>query len=499
MRTSPIGRILLGAIVVACASTSPSAQLLPAGQEFQINTYTTNTQGEPAVAVDPWGNFVVVWESFGQDGSGFGVFGRRYEKSGTPLGGEFQVNTFTTGNQYSPILATDPSGGFVVLWESFGQDGSGFGVFGRRFDKTGTPLGAEFQVNSYTTINQVSPSLTMDAWGNFVVVWGSDGQDGSEYGVFGQRFDRTGNPRGSEFQVSIYTALDQFPRKTAVSSHPSGDFVVVWQSTSQGGSGSGIFGRRYDDTGASQGGEVQINTYSGTRQRHAAVAVHASGNFMVIWESFLQDTSSWGVFGQRFNSSGDRQGGEFQVNTETYSGQVTGTLGVDAEGRFVVVWYSFLQDGSDQGIFGQRYYSNGAPAGAEFQINTFTTGEQNLPWVGVDSTGDFVVAWYSFAQDGSDLGIFGQRYSCSPAIGPVTDLDIETSDGGNHLAFTWSDATGAADYVVLEDLMPYGAFGTVCGTATSGATGLTLSSSSSDLRYYRVAGRNPTCGLGPLR
>jgi hypothetical protein len=50
------------------------------------------------------------------------------------------------------------------------------------------PAGAEFQVNSYTTDVQRFPAVTSDGSGNFVVVWQSAFQDGSSYGVYGQRF-----------------------------------------------------------------------------------------------------------------------------------------------------------------------------------------------------------------------------------------------------------------------------------------------------------------------
>ena len=51
---------------------------------------------------------------------------------GNPLGPEFRVNTYTTNEQRLPSVAADGSGNFVVAWTSR-QDGSGYGVFGQRF------------------------------------------------------------------------------------------------------------------------------------------------------------------------------------------------------------------------------------------------------------------------------------------------------------------------------------------------------------------------------
>src|SRR6185295_1852088 len=116
----------------------------PAGAEFRINTYTTDTQYNVAVATDGNGDFVVVWASYAPDTRKTDVFGQRFSASGAPRGGEFQINTYTTSYQDAPAVAADANGNFVVVWESQGQDGNAFGIVGRRFDAAGVPQGTEF-------------------------------------------------------------------------------------------------------------------------------------------------------------------------------------------------------------------------------------------------------------------------------------------------------------------------------------------------------------------
>ena len=101
---------------------------------------------------------------------------------------EFQVNQYTPNRQNRPTISHDPTGAFVVSWQSYGRDGSYYGVFGRRFYSSGTSLGAEFQVNQYTTSAQRDPAISHDSSGSFVVAWSSLDQDGSEYGVFARLF-----------------------------------------------------------------------------------------------------------------------------------------------------------------------------------------------------------------------------------------------------------------------------------------------------------------------
>jgi hypothetical protein len=85
-------------------------------------------------------------------------------------------------------VAADSAGDFVVAWQSETQDGSSYGVFGQRFASSGAPLGSEFRVNTYTANYQNRTAVAADSPGNFVVVWASDIQDGSGPGIFGQRF-----------------------------------------------------------------------------------------------------------------------------------------------------------------------------------------------------------------------------------------------------------------------------------------------------------------------
>jgi hypothetical protein len=395
----------------------------PVGAEFQVNTYTTGFQDWPAVAADADGDFVVVWGSDYQEGyaSESGVFGQRYSSAGVPVGPEFQVNTYTTDDQgyFGPGVATDADGDFVVVWGSLRQEGNDYGVFGQRYTSAGTAVGAEFHVNTYTTSHQNSPAIAADTDGDFVVVWGSNFQDGSLGGVFGQRYTSAGTAVGSEFQVNTYTTGTQyFP---VVATDADGDFVVVWMSQGQDGSSYGIFGQRYTSAGVPVGSEFRVNTYTTGSQVLPAVATDADGDFVVVWDSQAQDGSFRGVFGQRYTSAGTAVGPEFQVNTYTPGSQQYAAVAIDANGDYIVVWHGG-GPGNSFGIFGQRYSSAGAPVGSEFQVNTYTTGPQYFPAVATDADGVFVVVWSSPGQDGSDYGVFGQRFAAAPPTIPATSL-----------------------------------------------------------------------------
>src|SRR5262249_32872369 len=112
------------------------------------------------------------------------IQGQRFDASGSPVGGQFQVNTYTTGKQYMPAVSSDAHGDFAVVWASYGSTGtdtSGRSVQSRLYAASGAAISAEFQVNTYTTNRQGLPSVASDATGqHFVVAWTSSVSPGTD-------------------------------------------------------------------------------------------------------------------------------------------------------------------------------------------------------------------------------------------------------------------------------------------------------------------------------
>ena len=178
-----------------------------------------------------------------QDGSSFGIFAQRYDASGVAQGGEFQVNTTTAGEQRTAVAAGLDGGGFVVVWWSQGQDGSGYGIYSQRYDAAGVAQGVETQVNTTTAGDQADASIAALSDGGYLVVWQSMGQDGSGGGIYARRYDASGAPLGGEMPVNTTTADIQ--ERPFVAALANGGYLVTWTSFGQDGSGSGVFAQRY--------------------------------------------------------------------------------------------------------------------------------------------------------------------------------------------------------------------------------------------------------------
>ena len=385
-----------------------SAQTPPMDGELQVNSYTTDHQQYPSIGMADDGCFVVAWESFGQDGSQLGVVTRVYDPQGVPKTPEVPVNTVTTGAQQSPAIACRPNCDFVVVWQS-DQEGSSDGIFGQRFNEDGVLLGGELAINQFTTGTQSSPAAAIDTVGNFVVVWQSFSQDGAGFGIVGRRFATNGLPLSGDFVVNTTTTDNQTDPAVAMAS--DGAFVVTWQSLTDGDQ-EGIVARRYDASGNPISSEIPINTYTTGRQIRPSVAIEDSGAFVVSWESVGQDGDGSGIFARRFDSLGSPITGELAVNTHTSSDQGRPQVSVDVDGGFLVVW-----DGAGPGIVGpdlrvwaRRFSASNIARDDAFQVNVFTTtNSQSRPTVATDPRGGFAIAWQSLQQDGDNFGIYARR------------------------------------------------------------------------------------------
>jgi hypothetical protein len=413
-------RALVSVVVVGVASclVAHAAPGDPVGPEIQVNTYTTGSQAVfyQAVSSDGAGGFVVVWRSpygDGTDTSGLSIHGRRLDAAGLPVGAEFQVNTYTTDHQGAAAVAPMGAGGFVVVWASNqgdGPDASG-SIQAQRYDATGMPLGGQFEVNLYTPSFQDSPAVTpLGTAGAFVVVWRSDGSgetDTSGTSIQARLFDVEGMPLG-EFQVNSYTTGTQ--RTPAVLALEDGGFVVVWSSLGSGGSDTddeSVQMRRFDGAGTPAGPDFQVNTYTTSYQAVPGIGADGSGGFVVTWASggsAGSDSIGASAQARRFDAAGNALGDDFQVNAYTTGAQYGYAVAPDAAGGFVLVWVSTSDpvDTSDRSIHLQHFDPTGAPAGGDFLVNTYTTGSQDLPIVAPDGAGGFLVAWESVGSAGTD-------------------------------------------------------------------------------------------------
>ncbi len=348
--------------------------------------------GSPAVASDAAGNSVLVWADAGL------ILAQRLDYLGQTAGMQFVVNTTAFSIQSDPDVAMDANGNFIVVWS--GSDINGYTtVYGRLFDSTGKALGSQFLVAPTMTTIQQQPSVARDVKGDFAVTWTRYNQVGDKYGnIVGRFFDSTGKPITGEFAVS--TTLTRSNEFSDVAIADNGNIAVTWQSQSATADGWDIYGQRISAAGSKLGGEFRVNNSTSNIQISPHISADATGNYVIVWQSYLQDGSDYGVYARRYSAAGAAlDGNEVRINETVLNRQYQPDVAVARSGGYTIVWTAFGQDDlitKDYGIYARMYNADGSSAASEFRINATTRGDQITPAVSRNATnGNYTVVWTS--------------------------------------------------------------------------------------------------------
>ena len=313
--------------------------------------------------------------------------------------GEFRVNAEEPDDprtpeladkfdQWEPAVAIDADGDFVITWTSevadmAGSGGSQTDIFARRFSPTEynasdpipsvKALGNEFLVNTFTTGAQTTPSVGMDADGNFVITWSSIGEDVSHFnGVTAQRYNRDGDQLGGQFLVNAINTEEDIISSVAVSD--DGHFIVTWTQSWPSLLNSASQAKVYGPDG-----QVLVDTFSPSEPNNAdhdmTAAWDTNNNFVVTW---------------RESTRGHRDHDHW-----TTSDEATQSTGVRAK------WYQ-LYDGAgniSMTVLRDEFRANSPSAAGTAEATTLWPWAQQGGQAGLDADGDLVITYDGYGPD----------------------------------------------------------------------------------------------------
>jgi hypothetical protein len=315
---------------------------------------------------------------------------------------DFLVNTDTLsrdGYRYAKSSA-DRYGNYVVAWvdDCNGDDD----IYARRFSANGTALGSSFRVNDdASNLMQSNPCVAMNWSGKFVIAW--EDQRDLMGNIYYQCYDAAGTALGGN-RVGNGDAMDWMAQRTPdAAMDGKGGFVLVWADEQS--SYWGIFAHRFDSTGTKLGFEFQVDENPDFENLFdPSVGMDLAGNFVVAW-SDRRDLNK-NIYAKMYDSTGASRGAGFQINSEGNYDQITPDIGINESGSFAVAWQDNRHTGHYD-IFARLFNSSGTPQGVDFQVNVETGSNHDGQSVAFDSTGKFLIAWTYGSTDES----YGRRYS----------------------------------------------------------------------------------------
>ena len=348
---------------------------------FAVDPDPLNNQGSPVLALDRAGNLLVAWIAGGN--SSAGLLTRRFGPAAEPLTGPVEVASdsyplsivpdrdgftllakedFQTGAVFTQRLARTgaPAGDRVYVdmdLQRLASDGNHrtlavglhyrvpTGVFAVPLDPAGRPAGKPFMIAQGGGF----PDLTMDAGGRFVVIW-TDSQ-----GAFGQRYSAVEAPLGARFKLPSYV-LNLFVSPPRIAGNAEGRFVVAWPVESH------LFARLFAADGEPRGPVLEVTDGNSTPPFNSqlAVAMDASGAFLVTWDTFVDAGTQ--VIGRFYDPAGKPAGPPFFITAPAFYADTVAALAASAgaTGKFAVAG-QFSASTSLGTVFARRL--EWAPAG----------------------------------------------------------------------------------------------------------------------------------------
>ena len=434
----------IAAFVLTCG-LSFAGEITPLGPEFLATTRTMHDQHDLWIACDNDGNFVI---SYAQGD----IFYRRFDRSGTPLSDDVQLNqTVFAGDQDETYAAMDPfSGDFLICYTDRVNDGDQTGSAGRFFQADGTPYGNEQFLNTHITAGQFEPHAAFMPNGRVMVAWADSGTDGS-CGVIGRVFNRDGIEVTGEFLINEPSDPTQID--PSVSCSRDGLFVVAYvDAGGTTGEPREILARRYDQSGNALGASFLVNSSSVGEQRDPIVAMDADGDFVVVWQDESgTDGDGYGIYARMFDSSGAAKGAQFLVPNTTTGDQKDPHVTCDYVGNFVITWESDASGDFD--LYLRRFDRNGVALGNEMRVHSNIAGDQTHGKSCLTQGGDRLITVYYDSSGSGDVylrlfdiphiqadgspsltqtatisldfpGMGGEQYMLLPSMGDDPDLDV---------------------------------------------------------------------------
>ncbi|MCG3166143.1 MAG: hypothetical protein POELPBGB_01919 [Bacteroidia bacterium] len=310
----------------------------------------TESQNYLDIISDGAGGAIMAWED--SYGSSIDIYIQKVSASGITLWLSDGVPICTAaGQQYTPQLAEDGSGGAIITWED--QRGADPDIYAQHINSAGTVSGlADGIAICNASGNQFVPEICSDGAGGAIFTW-YDNRNGN-WDIYAQKFISGGAPAWTPNGTAICTNSDDQQYPTLISDQ-NGGAIITWQDDS--GPTTDIYAQRINADGslAWTANGVSICAASG-EQYNPEIIADNSGGAIITWSDSRNSMTD--IYAQRLNSSGETiwstDGAEISTATNHQSDVKIASDGNDGA---ILVWADLRDVVSD--IYAQNACASG--------------------------------------------------------------------------------------------------------------------------------------------
>ncbi len=383
----------------------------PAGAQWSTNPTTNNTvfpggtaSYHPSIVTDGAGGAIINWWD-SRGGVGFQyVYAQRVNRfgntkwmsSGVSVGQPTDIAIF-------PTTVSDGTGGAIVTWD---QVRGVSHIYAQRIDSTGVLHGGTNGVTICAASGgQYNPTIASDGSGGAIIVW-TDQRNGNKDDLYAQRIDHAGAVRWTTNGVAISTAT-AYQSYPAIVADGAGGAIIAWQD-SRNGVDNDVYAQHVDSLGnVSWVGDGEAVATGPADQYRPCIVGDGSGGAIIAWMDELSGSYD-DFYAQHLNAAGTplwAAGGVPMCANTAYKGQYV--VASDDAGGIIGAWASSV--GSILSVHAGRISSAGANAWGIDGIAIDTlAGNPQMPAIIKDGAHGAIIAW----TDGRVAGktdIYAQR------------------------------------------------------------------------------------------
>jgi hypothetical protein len=410
-------------------------------------------QFNPKIVPDGAGGAIVTWQDH-RGGATADIYAQRINAAGAAQwAGDGVVLCTAAGDQSEPTIIPDGAGGAIVAWYDY-RGGPTADIYAQGISAAGATQWTGDGVALCTASgDQLSPTIASDGTGGAIVAW-YDLRSGTDYDIYAQRISAGGTAQWTVDGVALSTAWDAqtFP---TIAPDGTGGAVVTWQDF-RGGVTYDIYAQRINAAGVAlwTASGVALCTTGGD-QYGPTIGSDGAGGAIVTWYD-SRGGANYDIYAQRVGAAGVPLWTASGVALSTAAGhQYSPTIISDGAGGAIVAWYDY-RSGATADIYVQRVGAAGVPLWmADGAALCTTAGEQYIPTIGSDGAGGAIVSWAD-SRSGTSYDIYAQRIerygqlgNPEPVIARVQDVP---NDQGGFVKLSWDASYLDADplYGVYE-------------------------------------------------
>jgi len=400
--------------------------------------------GNGQIATDGAGHWVAVWHSSDtldeRIGSDWDILVVTSVDNGATWTERTALNRnagIDTGEDLSPVIATDEAGTWIVAWTSTETFGGVFGrdrdLFFARSTNNGRTWSHPVPLNVNASEDWGDDSdvrITTDGSGKWLAVWASNdslsNRVGGDTDIFVSRSNDNGATWSHPMPLNTTAAVDKgFDASPDIVTDGAGLWIAAWSS---GDSGDGKLGTdrdilisRSEDAGATWTDPAPLNSTAADDENSdwtPRLATDGRGNWVAVWSSAdsLGDTIGVDrdILVSRSVDNGRTwgQAKALNLNAGVDSREDSSpTIVTDSLGNWLVAWHAWgglsYDDGSDADVVVAYSRDNGASWSVPMHANPQArqdTVDDILPSLATDGAGHWVAMWQSFMPDESMTG-----------------------------------------------------------------------------------------------